>query len=142
LPKNFIAVLVSNNLTKEYDCIVTIITQNIRSDSIVNLDAIYSQLIDESKRLKYINTSSSRQNIDSTKPSSNKANNNIEMSNVTKKPFSKPSNTFNKSSSKAIRCNFCSKTGHLEEKCFKKYPKLSKRNAAFSTSIQKCSIHR
>jgi histone deacetylase 1/2 len=135
LPKNFIAALVLNNLTKEYDYIVTIITQNIRSDSIVNLDAIYSQLIDESKRLKYTNTSSSRQNIDSTKPSSNKANNDIEMSNVTKKPFSKPSNTFNKSSSKAIRCNFCSKTGHLEEKCFKKYPELSKRNAAFSTSV-------
>jgi hypothetical protein len=134
LPKNFIAALVLNNLTKEYDYIVTIITQNIRSDSIVNLDTIYSQLIDESKRLKYTNTSSSRLNSESTKPSSNKADNDIEMSNVTKKPFSKPSNTFNKSNSKAIRCNFCSKTGHLEEKCFKKYPELNKRNLAFSTT--------
>lgn len=33
-----------------------------------------------------------------------------------------------------IRCNFCSKTGHLEEKCFKKYPELNKRKVAFSTS--------
>lgn len=68
----------------------------------MNLDTIYSQLIDESKRLKYTNTSSSRLNYESTKPSSNKTDNDIEMSNVAKKPFSKPSNTYNKSNSKAI----------------------------------------
>ena len=53
LPPNFIAALVLNNLSKEYDYIVTIINQTIRESSKVNLDSIFSQLIDEGKRLKH-----------------------------------------------------------------------------------------
>jgi hypothetical protein len=114
LPTNFVAALVLNNLTKEYDYIVTIITQTIRQSSVVNLDAIFAQLIDEGKRLKYSKTSGASYN---SLEASNTPKD-IEMSNITDKTSS------SYSSKKAIKCSHCSRTGHLEDKCFKKHPEL------------------
>jgi hypothetical protein len=51
LPKKFIIALVLNNLSKEYDYVVAIITQTIRSTNELNIDLIFSQLLDESRRL-------------------------------------------------------------------------------------------
>jgi hypothetical protein len=55
LPSNFVAALLLNNLNKDYEYIVTIITQTIRvNNSAINLDSIISQLLDESRRLNSI----------------------------------------------------------------------------------------
>ena len=55
LPKKFITALLLNNLNKDYEYVVTIITQTVRTtDSEINLENINSRLLDESRRLKSI----------------------------------------------------------------------------------------
>jgi len=53
LPDRFIAAYILNNLTKDYENIVAIITQSIRFSRVINIEEISAQLIDESKRLKF-----------------------------------------------------------------------------------------
>lgn len=52
MPINFIAALKLNNLTKEYDYIVTVITQNICHTNKTNTDKICGELQDESRRIQ------------------------------------------------------------------------------------------
>ena len=128
LPTNFIAALVLNNLSKEYDYIVTIITQTIRENSIVNLDAIFSQLIDESRRLKYNNRGHNKEpsNIDTS------ISRDIEMS-------SSATSTKTSNNSKNLVCSYCSKKGHKVERCFAKHPELrpnNKMNVSSTTMLE------
>jgi hypothetical protein len=64
LPSNFVAALLLNNLNKDYEYIVTIITQTIRvNNSAINLDSIISQLLDESRRLNSIKSKNNYNNV-------------------------------------------------------------------------------
>ena len=141
LPNNFIAALLLNNLNKDYEYIVTIITQTIRiNNSEVNVDAIIAQLLDESRRLNSIKKSNNINNSNiynyNYKSNYNKSNynhhnnnsnknknytNDIEMALQSKDyKSSKSNNNYNKS--KKI-CNYCKKEGHLESNCFSKQNK-------------------
>jgi len=51
LPSKFVAALVLNNLNREFDYLVTIITQDLRSNKDIDLDQIFGQILDESRRL-------------------------------------------------------------------------------------------
>ena len=104
LPEKFIAALVLNNLSQDYEYTVAIITQTIRSNDSINLDQIFSQLIDESKRIKAVKKPSN------TVPS-NASNKDIEMS-------------LNTSNNTKSPCRHCNKKGHSENKCWIKYPHL------------------
>jgi hypothetical protein len=55
LSDRFIAAYILNNLIKNYENIIAIIIQSIRFTSIINLEDLSAQLIDESRRLKYKN---------------------------------------------------------------------------------------
>lgn len=108
LPTKFIVALVLNNLTPEYDYTVAMITQTIRlSNKEIDLDAIFSQLLDESRRLGNIGR----------KGSSNKDSVDVEMTLPTKsrQPKRKPT---------MPKCGTCNKTNHSEEKCWIKHPEL------------------
>ena len=95
LPDKLIVAWILNNLTEEYNGFTSIITQSIRLNNSVNLETLFSSLIDESKRL-------------STKESNYSLNT---------KGYSKGNKSkINK------KCNFCKKPGHLEANCFKKNP--------------------
>jgi hypothetical protein len=104
LPEKFIISLLLNNLSQEYDYVVAIITQTIRSTSVLNIDNIFSQLLDESKRL---GNNTSRKPNNTTKES-----NDIEMTLATSN-----SNKGNKT-----KCSYCKKPYHTEDKCWIKHP--------------------
>ena len=114
LPDKFIAALVLNNLTPEYEYTVAIITQTIRANNNIDLDQIFSQLIDESKRIRY-GKNKSLPIINSYNKEEPK---DIEMSLSTSKNTSR------------IKCKYCTKTGHSEDKCWAKNPHLSPKNKA------------
>ena len=102
IPNKVIAAYTLNNLTADYEYTVAIISQTIRSTNLdVDLNLLFAQLLDESRRLK------SRGDVEMAMPiqgggASNKAN----------KPNTKP------------KCNHCKKTGHKEDKCWVKNPDL------------------
>lgn len=110
LPNNFVAAFILGNLSQDYDYIVAIITQTIRQSKLVDIDSICEQLIDESKRIRSI-----RLLDKSDQPTSPK---DVEMSNSTNK------DTTSKKSRTSKKCTFCSRKGHLEDRCFKKHPEL------------------
>ena len=121
LPKKFLVALLLNNLNKDYENVVAIITQTIRiaKNEEIDLDSVISQLLDESRRLKSIRnkksnsvtTISSNKNYNSNKNYSN----DIEMSLSTNKVNKRTNN-------KKIICNFCKKEGHKDSYCYKKFP--------------------
>jgi hypothetical protein len=127
LPTKFIVALLLNNLSKDYEYIVTVITQSIRtSTSEINIEEIISQLLDESRRLNAIksknnNYSSSSSSKDTSKKSSSYSNN-IEMSMQT----NNNNNTKNSANKPIIKRNYCKKKGHKESSCFIKNPSLKK----------------
>jgi hypothetical protein len=101
IPNKVIAAWTLNNLTSEYENIVATISQSYRANANsndINLDELFAQLIDESRRLK------SRDNS-----------RDINMA-----------LTFNTKPNRDNRpkCGYCHKTGHSESKCWKKHPKL------------------
>lgn len=132
LPTRFVVALLLNNLNKDYEYIVTIITQSIRLSSSVDLEAIIVQLLDESRRLNSIRSNKnyypSTTSIDNSKKSSHYSND-VEMSMQT----SSNKNTKNRINRPIIKCNYCNKKGHIESKCFEKYPNL-KRDKVVNTS--------
>lgn len=136
LPDKFIAALVLNNLNKDYDYLVTIITQDLRSKATIDLDQIFSQILDESRRLKGIKSYPHPATTDSDSGSKD-----IEMSlnSATTKGKHRPNG---KSSS---ICNYCKKRGHNEAKCWTKDPSLKKigqtkeESLNTSTVVQSCS---
>lgn len=123
LSKKFITALLLNNLNKDYEYVVTIITQTIRTtDSEINLENIISQLLDESRRLKSIRKNNNYSNNSNNYNYFNSKNNN---SNSNSKKNSNYSNevemslntSTNKKSSKNtkcnkdLKCNYCSYKG-------------------------------
>jgi len=127
-----VVALLLNNLNKDYEYIVTIITQSIRLSSSVDLEAIIVQLLDESRRLNSIRSNKnyypSNTSIDNSKKSSHYSND-VEMSMQT----NSNKNTKNRINRPIIKCNYCNKKGHIESKCFEKYPNL-KRDKVVNTS--------
>lgn len=133
LPNKFIVALLLNNLNKDYEYIVTVITQSIRTSNNINLEEIVAQLLDESRRLKSMksnknysnNTSSYNTSKNSNKPSS--YSNDIEMSMQTNK--SNNNNTKNKTNKSIKKCSYCNIKGHVESSCYRKNPSLRKDNS-------------
>ena len=100
LPPKFVVALVLNNLSLDYDYTVAMITQTIRlSEKEIDLDQIFSQLLDESKRLGKKADTKDIVDVEMTLPT---------KSNKPKKP----------------KCTSCNKKGHTEEKCWIKHPEL------------------
>ena len=109
IPNKVIAAWVLNGLTSDYDSIVAMITQNIRSkNEDINLQELFSYLIDESRRLQ------SREE----KP--------MALLNEIK-PKKVQQNTQN-SQNKQKYCNFCKKKGHFEAVCYQKHPEKVPKN--------------
>ena len=115
LPSKFIAALVLNNLNREFDYLVTIITQDLRSNNNVDLDQIFGQILDESRRLKGIKSPFplSREESNTSKD--------VEMSlNTSNKQSTKSynyNNNLRSNSKSSIKCLHCHKTGHNIDKC-------------------------
>jgi hypothetical protein len=146
LPNKFLIALLLNNLNKDYDYVVAIITQTIRVDSTKDfkLDDIISQLLDESRRLSsirnnkgytsttnYSNNAKGSNNPNSK--SSNKNNNSsyandIEMSMQTSYNKNRV-NSYNKNNTSIKVCNYCKKQGHLEKVCYKKTADLKRKES-------------
>jgi hypothetical protein len=144
LPSNFVVALLLNNLNKDYEYIVTIITQTIRvnNNSTIDIDSIIAQLLDESRRLNSIKNRNSYNNyykpnnnpnnnsFNKGKNSSNSYSNDIEMSLQTSNK-----NNNSKNTKTSIKCSYCKKLGHLEDKCFKKHLNLApKSNKSINTT--------
>ena len=108
IPNKVIAAWVLNGLTKEYESIIAMITQNIRSkNEDINLQELFSYLIDESRRLQ------SKENepmalIQQIKP--------------------KKQQEAQKDQKQQKYCNFCKKQGHYDTNCFKKHPEKAPKN--------------
>ena len=98
IPAKVIAAYTLSNLTPEYEATVAIISQSLRTSTTdVDLLQLFGQLVDESRRVKYRD-----ENTEMAMPlTKNKAKNDS-------------------------KCAHCSKLGHTEEKCWKKYPELKK----------------
>lgn len=146
LPDKFIVALLLNNLSKDYDNIVAIITQNIRLEqqSNITIDDIINQLLDENRRLKsnyksnnnttYVNYRSYNKNNDSD----------VEMAMPTKAKKTKKSkaNSINNTTNSSYNntknnktCNYCKLKGHLESTCYKKYPEKRPKQVS-STKVE------
>jgi hypothetical protein len=127
LPNKFVAALVLNNLTKEYSYLVAILTQDLRmnySNREIDLDYLFSQIIDESRRLKSIKSPNTTIYSGEIENSSK----DVEMS----------LNSTNKSTKRTISsCNYCKKKGHIEANCFIKNPSLKNKK-----NINKANITR
>ena len=105
IPNKVIVAYALNNLTREYEHTVAIITQNLRSsDKEVELNAIFSYLIDEAQRLKSLEPQ------EMAMSTGNQQNN---QKNAQNKP----------------KCPYCKKKGHKEERCWLKYPNLKPNKA-------------
>src|SRR5450759_2676830 len=123
LPDRFIAAYILNNLTKDYENTVAIITQSIRSNSTIDLEELSAQLIDESRRLKYKNKK--QNNIDNSE---------VEMALSIKITKKKNSNAKSDSNNQII-CEFCGLNNHTDKECFKKHPELRKSKKPSSVNI-------
>jgi len=101
IPTKVIVAYALNNLTPDYEHTVAIITQSLRtnSDKDIELNAIFSYLIDESRRLKSLEPQEMAMSINGK-------------------------NTQNK-----LKCPYCHKKGHTIEKCWKKHPELKPKKA-------------
>ena len=142
LPDKFLVALLLNNLNKEYEYIVAVITQDLRVNNYttIDLDEIMRNLLDEARRLNSIKSKnySFNTNYSNNTISNNKANisnpnnkaytrnnsdysNDIEMAMNTSntKKFKKSSNNTSKT------CSYCNIKGHLEHTCYKKFPHLN-----------------
>ena len=106
LPNKVIAAWTLNNLTDEYELTVAIISQLFRSsDGEISLDDLFSQLIDESRRLKSKNQDSEMALVSHPKPKQGGAN-------------------AKKDKQEKQKCKHCKKSGHPDTKCWKKFPHL------------------
>ena len=113
IPSKVLAAYALNNLTSEYENTVAIITQSLRaSDKEIELNSIFSYLIDESRRLKALEPPEMAMNSN-TKP--NKASN----------------------SQNRLKCTYCKKLGHIAEKCYKKHPELRPNSRPTTTDPRK-----
>jgi len=105
IPVKVIAAWTLNNLTPEYENIVTIITQSFRDKTdIIDLDQLFSQLIDESRRLKSKDDSEMALNIKLNKERTEQSNSNSRNSRRQRQGLKKP-------------CGHCNKLRHSTENC-------------------------
>jgi hypothetical protein len=97
IPSKVIVAYALNNLTHEYEHTVAIITQSLRTngDKEVELNAIFSYLIDEARRLKSLEPHEMAMSTNTNRSAQNKP-----------------------------KCSFCKRPGHTPEKCWKKNPHL------------------
>ena len=112
IPDKVIFAWVLNNLSSEYETLITTITQSIRvngSDDL-RLDSLFANLIDESKRLTSRNGDSVALYAN-TKGKKPKNTGNIMGNHRITKP-------------KGPKCPHCKKTGHKIEKCWFAHPEL------------------
>jgi hypothetical protein len=154
LPDKVLIALLLNNLNKDYNYIVAIITRSIRTrDDELNLDAIISQLLDEARTLNSIKSenysfSSNLQLNNNYKANSNNSNNksyntdncqnndgDIEMTLNTRNNNNYKSNK----ARKQITCSHCSIKGHKDYNCCKKYPNLNPINKSINNTIEEDS---
>ena len=141
LPNKFLVALLLNNLNKDYEYIVAIIIQTIRTEDNqdIDLDSIISQLLDKSRRLNSIK-SKNYSYIAPNYNNINRKNNSQEDTEMSMQTNIK--NIKLPNSIKTITCKFCNKKGHLEEKCWKKNPKkginnsTNKNNTSINTSMK------
>jgi hypothetical protein len=104
IPNKVIAAWTLNNLTADYENTVAMISQSIRtSQSQVDLDQLFAQLVDESRRLK--------------------SKEDKEMA-LNSKTYSGGPNSKDGPRKTKRTCNHCKKSGHIEEKCWIKHPAL------------------
>ena len=111
IPPKVIAAYTLSNLTPEYESTVAIISQTLRTgDNQIDLLQLFGNLVDESRRLKY-------------------RENDTEMAMPLTNPRGKGK----------PKCNYCTKTGHLEKDCWTKNPKLKKGSTGQRTGQQRGS---
>jgi len=112
IPEKVIFAWVLNNLSPNYETLITTITQSIRvnSSSSIKLEELFSNLIDESKRLKHRDSGETA--LYTTKQKSK-----YKPCNANKVTKNK-SNNLNKNLNKSIICEHCRKKGHKIEKCW------------------------
>jgi hypothetical protein len=109
VPDQIIIAIILSNLTKEYDYTVTIITAGLRSTAAINLTAIYSQLIDESRRLKGIKNDQNSNNYQNSNAED------VEMAMATTQKGRR---------TREHLCEHCPIPGHPSDKCWFKHPHL------------------
>jgi len=111
IPEKVIFAWVLNNLSTNYEILITTITQSIRvnGSSSIKLEELFSNLIDKSKRLKHKDSGETALHTTKQKPKYKPYNANK----VTKNK----SNKSNINSNKSITCEHCCKKGHKIEKC-------------------------
>jgi hypothetical protein len=115
LPDQVILAWVLNNLTSDYDAFTTIITQSLRTDSTkINLENLFSSLIDEARRQK-----------------SKDGNSTALLVNSKKRKFSHKQDP--KKRAKVV-CSHCKKPGHRQEKCWILHPELKPKAPPTDTS--------
>ena len=90
MPTEIIAAYTLNNLTREYDYIVAAVTQTFRNEEKIDLDDLFSAIIDESRRLRAREPEETALVADTKK-------------NSTKK--------------REFRCYYCGKKGHYAKEC-------------------------
>ncbi len=136
IPEKVIFAWVLNNLGNDYSALITAITQSIRvtgSDSL-KLEELFSNLIDESKRVKSLSKENSNKEISTDE---------IALFTKSKKGKYKPynQNKVNKSgnSTKTIKCNHCKKNGHKIDKCWIKNPDLRPKKGKDNSSCEETS---
>ena len=98
LPTGILAAYTLSKLGQDYASIVGVITQTYRqigSSSNIDLNQLFSQLLDEEKRVKV-------RNVDT------------EMALTTQNRF--------KGNKQNLKCQYCKKRGHKIENCYQKYP--------------------
>jgi len=98
LPSRIILAHILNNLTPDFENFTATITQNLRLNNTLDLETLYSNLIDESKRLE------DKENITTTLNTRNTR------------------DTRNTSNTSYRVCPHCSRSGHSKDKCWSKYP--------------------
>jgi hypothetical protein len=135
LPRKFIIALLLNNLNGNYEQIVAIITQSIRTDntSSITLEEIIAQLLDEFRRLNSIykpSYNSNKAKSTSYYNSNSSSSNSKEEKTLNSKG---PTKSYNNSKKDTTICNFCKKKGHEENSCWSKNSK--KDNITLSTTI-------
>jgi len=108
IPNKVIAAYTLNGLGKEYDYLASMLSQSYRSNQEIELSSMFSQLLDESRR---INASKNRPN----QPMED-----VEMAMNSHNGNAKP---------KKAKCGYCNKPGHAEPNCFAKYPEKRPKKA-------------
>lgn len=127
IPEKVIFAWVLNNLSPSYETLITTITQSIRvnGSGSIKLEELFSNLIDESKRLKHKDSGETALLITKQKKYKSYNANKVNKSNKS-----------NKNSNKSITCEHCRKKGHQIEKCWMKHSELRPEEITMYSNIE------